>query len=169
LRRDRRRLRLQPARSFFVGRDRRNALSAKAPTTARSGVSASAEFGRSMIQYNPCRVRGARKSSAVIDPDELEVASDHREAAAPRFRSPYQAPQLTLMQKSWSEWQDLNLRPPRPERGALPDFSPSSKKSSRYKPRRKQLVCSVLEKADAGLPMPFPARISGKAWPNKFL
>src|SRR6516225_10073022 len=21
----------------------------------------------------------------------------------------------------WSEWQDLNLRPPRPERGALPD------------------------------------------------
>ncbi len=22
--------------------------------------------------------------------------------------------------KSWSEWQDLNLRPPRPERGALP-------------------------------------------------
>jgi hypothetical protein len=23
--------------------------------------------------------------------------------------------------KYWSEWQDLNLRPPRPERGALPD------------------------------------------------
>src|SRR5947208_11843165 len=23
--------------------------------------------------------------------------------------------------KHWSEWQDLNLRPPRPERGALPD------------------------------------------------
>jgi hypothetical protein len=23
--------------------------------------------------------------------------------------------------KVWSEWQDLNLRPPRPERGALPD------------------------------------------------
>src|SRR5262249_34998106 len=22
---------------------------------------------------------------------------------------------------NWSEWQDLNLRPPRPERGALPD------------------------------------------------
>ena len=22
--------------------------------------------------------------------------------------------------KVWSEWQDLNLRPPRPERGALP-------------------------------------------------
>jgi hypothetical protein len=25
--------------------------------------------------------------------------------------------------KPWSEWQDLNLRPPRPERGALPDLS----------------------------------------------
>jgi hypothetical protein len=24
--------------------------------------------------------------------------------------------------KCWSEWQDLNLRPPRPERGALPDL-----------------------------------------------
>jgi hypothetical protein len=24
-------------------------------------------------------------------------------------------------QETWSEWQDLNLRPPRPERGALPD------------------------------------------------
>jgi hypothetical protein len=23
--------------------------------------------------------------------------------------------------KCWSEWQDLNLRPPRPERGVLPD------------------------------------------------
>jgi hypothetical protein len=23
-------------------------------------------------------------------------------------------------EESWSEWQDLNLRPPRPERGALP-------------------------------------------------
>ena len=23
-------------------------------------------------------------------------------------------------QDKWSEWQDLNLRPPRPERGALP-------------------------------------------------
>src|SRR6516225_5883913 len=28
---------------------------------------------------------------------------------------------LRAGQRSWSEWQDLNLRPPRPERGALPD------------------------------------------------
>ena len=27
----------------------------------------------------------------------------------------------TIKWKDWSEWQDLNLRPPRPERGALPD------------------------------------------------
>jgi hypothetical protein len=33
------------------------------------------------------------------------------------FRSPYQAPQQSQFQGSWSEWQDLNLRPPRPERG----------------------------------------------------
>jgi hypothetical protein len=26
--------------------------------------------------------------------------------------------------KCWSEWQDLNLRPPRPERGVLPDRTP---------------------------------------------
>ena len=27
-----------------------------------------------------------------------------------------------IFAKCWSEWQDLNLRPPRPERGALPDW-----------------------------------------------
>src|SRR6476619_2493573 len=28
---------------------------------------------------------------------------------------------IYLLGVFWSEWQDLNLRPPRPERGALPD------------------------------------------------
>jgi hypothetical protein len=28
---------------------------------------------------------------------------------------------VCLIGNDWSEWQDLNLRPPRPERGALPD------------------------------------------------
>ena len=28
---------------------------------------------------------------------------------------------IWILAKCWSEWQDLNLRPPRPERGALPD------------------------------------------------
>ena len=27
---------------------------------------------------------------------------------------------IWILAKCWSEWQDLNLRPPRPERGALP-------------------------------------------------
>jgi hypothetical protein len=33
--------------------------------------------------------------------------------------------------KEWSEWQDLNLRPPRPERGALPDCATLRQLSSR--------------------------------------
>ena len=39
------------------------------------------------------------------------------------FRSPYRAPYQTQSRESWSEWQDLNLRPPRPERGVLPDYA----------------------------------------------
>ncbi len=31
------------------------------------------------------------------------------------------ARQLEISAKWWSEWQDLNLRPPHPERGSLPD------------------------------------------------
>src|SRR5712672_2156067 len=30
---------------------------------------------------------------------------------------------ILISAKCWSEWQDLNLRPPRPERGALRDQS----------------------------------------------
>jgi hypothetical protein len=40
-----------------------------------------------------------------------------RQAPGVRFRSPYQAPQSIFAWENWSEWQDLNLRPPRPERG----------------------------------------------------
>jgi hypothetical protein len=32
----------------------------------------------------------------------------------------------------WSEWQDLNLRPPRPERGALPDCATLRSQSGPY-------------------------------------
>jgi hypothetical protein len=35
------------------------------------------------------------------------------------FRSPYLAPYLMQSRESWSEWQDLDLRPPRPEQGVL--------------------------------------------------
>jgi hypothetical protein len=38
------------------------------------------------------------------------------------FRSPYRSPYVPSMLKNWSEWQDLNLRPPRPERGGLWDI-----------------------------------------------
>ena len=40
------------------------------------------------------------------------------------FREPLAIPfteEAEIWAKRWSEWQDLNLRPPRPERGALPD------------------------------------------------
>ena len=38
-----------------------------------------------------------------------------------------------IFAKCWSEWQDLNLRPPRPERGALPPrgFFPAKDGDSR--------------------------------------
>jgi hypothetical protein len=37
---------------------------------------------------------------------------------------------------SWSEWQDLNLRPPRPERGALPDCATLRLKAGLITPAR---------------------------------
>ena len=30
---------------------------------------------------------------------------------------------LILLKEDWSEWQDLNLRPPHPERGAPPSWT----------------------------------------------
>src|SRR6476646_10788903 len=38
------------------------------------------------------------------------------------FRAPYLAPQPIFVLRRWSEWQDLNLRPPRPERGVPPSL-----------------------------------------------
>jgi hypothetical protein len=43
------------------------------------------------------------------------VPSSSREALADVL-----AAEREILDKCWSEWQDLNLRPPRPERGALP-------------------------------------------------
>ncbi len=42
-------------------------------------------------------------------------------AGSKSFLSGKRSGSLLCLQKNWSEWQDLNLRPPRPERGALPD------------------------------------------------
>jgi integrase len=55
--------------------------------------------------HHPDHLSGARKAFA-----------KHREAVAEAV-----AGKGCKSAKSWSEWQDLNLRPPRPERGALPD------------------------------------------------
>ena len=60
------------------------------------------------------------------------AAADHCQVASCRRRSrPAQHKEAAKLKevsgskgrwrRSWSEWQDLNLRPPRPERGALPD------------------------------------------------
>src|SRR5215469_14434068 len=62
------------------------------------------------------RVAGGRGNEALIRrqsvPITVPVDRDHLGASreVPIFRG-----------FLWSEWQDLNLRPPRPERGALPD------------------------------------------------
>src|SRR3979409_2541814 len=48
---------------------------------------------------------------------------------------------------SWSEWQDLNLRPPRPERGALPDCAtlrlPEGRPYNRVPPAPQAQVSSM--------------------------
>ena len=40
---------------------------------------------------------------------------------APRIVTARPVAEVDYCSETWSEWQDLNLRPPRPERGALPD------------------------------------------------
>src|SRR4051794_19199615 len=54
---------------------------------------------RRVFLWRPLCTRDALKSCGVVD-------SCGKSASA---------------EGGWSEWQDLNLRPPRPERGALPD------------------------------------------------
>jgi hypothetical protein len=48
-------------------------------------------------------------------------SNDARAACASDETVPQSVPvDVWISAKCWSEWQDLNLRPPRPERGALP-------------------------------------------------
>src|SRR5882724_3199492 len=52
---------------------------------------------------------------------QAQKASRQRIAAYRcRYRCRKSDAGLLSIGKDWSEWQDLNLRPPRPERGALP-------------------------------------------------
>jgi hypothetical protein len=47
----------------------------------------------------------------------------------------------------WSEWQDLNLRPPRPERGALPGDAAEADGETYLVPAVKKAGCGVLHLA----------------------
>src|SRR5215472_14332737 len=57
----------------------------------------------------------------------FEIFIKHRRRRGRSWRcvsSPHIVPRDGFCCKeSWSEWQDLNLRPPRPERGARPPYS----------------------------------------------
>ena len=100
------------------------------PTSCRQG----AAYGAAIF---PSRVFSA---DFLTSQDGHENSSMHCDAAGPgaapsrqrtttacladcrrTFRAPYLAPQSIFVLRRWSEWQDLNLRPPRPERGARPD------------------------------------------------
>ncbi len=49
----------------------------------------------------------------------LALQTNKSQVDEPRETVPQSVPVNTLISaKCWSEWQDLNLRPPRPERGA---------------------------------------------------
>ena len=64
--------------------------------------------------------------AAITPLRRLRKRADRRESAARDCLSlvsfvPHNWPRRrSEVQETWSEWQDLNLRPPRPERGALP-------------------------------------------------
>jgi hypothetical protein len=71
---------------------------------------------------------GGTKSIVGLDPvltsSDLESATRSEHAFTTRSRhslAEILAGEGRECAKFWSEWQDLNLRPPRPERGALPD------------------------------------------------
>jgi hypothetical protein len=69
--------------------------------------------------------RKARTRRGAVDDGRAEI--DDRTSTIRRSRkSSFQSVRKSVRQNVrecanyWSEWQDLNLRPPRPERGALP-------------------------------------------------
>jgi Protein of unknown function (Hypoth_ymh) len=75
--------------------------------------------GASYARYSPlahCRLPPltmlARLSNAIGAADNFGPQSRSYVRMKHMFRPPYRSP--------WSEWQDLNLRPPRPERGVTP-------------------------------------------------
>jgi hypothetical protein len=76
---------------------------------------------------------------------------DNIDFAKPRGNRPHIVPRDRFYcEESWSEWQDLNLRPPRPERGTDHRTRYGNSAYAPYSSRRVKL------------PMSFPIRISGK-------
>jgi hypothetical protein len=68
-------------------------------------------------------IRAASGTRAGLAPLRREAARLHR-AADWMVSSPYMVPRDGFdSEESWSEWQDLNLRPPRPERSTRPPYS----------------------------------------------
>jgi SRSO17 transposase len=63
----------------------------------------------------------AAKANARDDDQGCESAGNGGARLSPVSFVPHNWPRRqSERRESWSEWQDLNLRPPRPERGALP-------------------------------------------------
>jgi hypothetical protein len=64
----------------------------------------------------------AAKANARDDDQGCESAGNGGARLSPVSFVPHNWPRgQPERRESWSEWQDLNLRPPRPERGELPD------------------------------------------------
>src|ERR1700732_4098024 len=104
------------------------------------------------------------------------------------YRQPVADPvasKICFLAKYWSEWQDLNLRPPRPERGALPDCAtlrltesglythnhcafkqPIGSKVHSAQPKPERLTSVVVSGLDSG-PLLSPGSRSGSIAPSQ--
>jgi hypothetical protein len=69
----------------------------------------------------PTRVDQGFRGGGFDRPELLDRSPSARAKGTPWGFVPHIRPRSnSRCRESWSEWQDLNLRPPRPERGALP-------------------------------------------------
>lgn len=105
-----------------------------------------AEFGECCAQDKKDRQDDQMEEAAAIgrfdDPSAVEIGADH--AASPTallVRGVRQIRHCTAKKKArlrglfgWSEWSDSNTRPPRPERGALPDCATLRDQRRLYRP-----------------------------------
>jgi hypothetical protein len=88
----------------------------------KKALSSSTPFsGRTIKQTSTSLLRIALETQHIDLPDAAVLVSVP--ITVPVEPAPFQRIQETPIFPGfvWSEWQDLNLRPPRPERGALPD------------------------------------------------